>query len=48
MQRAASFYSETKERWRAGPGAQGGLWGCRCLEEIVGCNERMAREGLSG
>lgn len=30
------------------PGAEGGLEGCRCLDEIVGRNDGVVRERLSG
>jgi len=38
------FLHWDKKRQRVGLRAEGGLWGCRCLEEIVGCNEGAAKK----
>lgn len=37
-----------KKRQHVGPGAEGGLWGCRCLGKIVSYNDGAVGESLSG
>lgn len=41
---AGSLHTGTKKRQHVGPRAEGGLWGCRCLGEIVGCNDGAVGE----